>query len=237
MSSTVIPALAPTHDNQHEMQTGPTKTYLKECKGYFGQQASTDQCPSSNVHPIKAKAPSAHIPGREGMKAAEGARACSTSGVILRRPLGRGWGWGWGWGRRRDRCGRQGQAGAAVGPGWGEDGGTKPQAGEGNLGGVDEQLSGADLFLGGGGEQANQLEGMLLDLGQRADSCQLPSRTDAHLLESSGMGDSGELSHEDARVGSLGTATTRSCLVTPNLDIMDVELLTVFVKLQALEDM
>lgn len=31
MSSTVIPALAPTHDNQHEMQTGPTKTYLKEC--------------------------------------------------------------------------------------------------------------------------------------------------------------------------------------------------------------
>lgn len=57
---------------------------LHEGKGYFGQQASTDQCPSSNVHPIKAKAPSAHIPGREGMKAAEGARACSTSGVILR---------------------------------------------------------------------------------------------------------------------------------------------------------
>ncbi len=43
---------------------------------------------------------------------------------------------------------------------------------------------------------AQQCKGILCR-GQRAGSCQLPSRTVAHLLESSGMGDSGELSRED----------------------------------------
>ena len=43
---------------------------------------------------------------------------------------------------------------------------------------------------------AQQCKGILCR-GQRADSCQQPSRTAAHLLESSGMADNGELSHED----------------------------------------
>jgi len=52
---------------------------------------------------------------------------------------------------------------------------------------------------------AQQCKGILCR-GQRAGSCQLPSRTVAHLVESSGRGDSGELSHEDG--------TDLSCEVT-----------------------
>ena len=56
---------------------------LHEGEGYLGQQAPTDQRPSSNVHPVKAKASSAHMTGREGMKAAEGGRGVKTSGGDL----------------------------------------------------------------------------------------------------------------------------------------------------------
>jgi len=60
---------------------------------------------------------------------------------------------------------------------------------------------------------AQQCKGILCR-GQRADSCQLPSRTVAHLLESSGMGDNGERSHEDGMNLCCETAhlTTKSDL-------------------------
>ena len=63
---------------------------------------------------------------------------------------------------------------------------------------------------------AQQCKGILCR-GQRAGSCQLPSRTVAHLLESSGMGDSGELSHEDGTdlCCEMAHLTTKSDLQSP----------------------